>query len=42
MKSNMKPGQSYPKKLTNQEPVFDKKLKVHRPRKKKGMGPKWV
>ncbi len=42
--SNMKAhgaNASTPQKLVNQEPVYDRKLKVHRPRKRKN-GPKWV
>jgi hypothetical protein len=29
---------SQPQTLVNQSPVYDRKLKVHRPRKKKGRG----
>jgi hypothetical protein len=33
-----------PQKTVNQQPVFDRRLRVHRPRKKKGRGsqPKFV
>ena len=27
------PGSKFPQKLVDQEPVYDKKLKIHRPRK---------
>jgi hypothetical protein len=35
---------SQPQTLVNQNPVYDRKLKIHRPRKKKGRGsqPKFV
>lgn len=37
-------GCGHPQSLVSQEPVYDRKLKVHRPRKKKGRGsqPKFV
>lgn len=35
-------GQKFPQPMVNQQPVYDRKLKVTRPRKKKGMGPKWL
>ena len=31
-------GQRFSQQLVNQQPVYDRKLKVHRPRKKKGKG----
>lgn len=36
-------GQRFTNRLTNQGPVYDRKLKVHRPRKKKGgQDPKYL
>lgn len=37
-------GCSFTQKLVDQQPVYDRKLKVHRPRKKKGRAsqPKFV
>lgn len=37
-------GSGFTQTLVNQDPVYDRKLKVHRPRKKKGRGsqPKFV
>lgn len=34
-------GQQFPQTLVNQQPVYDRKLKVLRPRKKKE-GKKWL
>jgi hypothetical protein len=31
-------GQRFAQQLVTREPVFDRRLKVHRPRKKKGKG----
>lgn len=35
-------GQKFSSQLVNQQPVYDRKLKIHRPRKKKGKGVKWI
>lgn len=34
-------GQKFPQPLVNQQPVYDRKLKILRPRKKKE-GKKWL
>jgi len=42
--SSTKSGTQFTQALVNQEPVYDRKLKIHRPRKKKGRAsqPKFV
>jgi hypothetical protein len=40
----MKSGTKFTSKTVNQQPVYDRRIKVHRPRKKTGRGsqPKFV
>ena len=40
----MKSGTGFTQKMVSQDPVYDRKMKVHRPRKKKGRAsqPKFV
>ncbi len=35
-------GQKFSQKLVSQEPVYDRKMKVHRPRKLATKKPKWM
>jgi hypothetical protein len=35
-------GTRFTQPVVNQTPVYDRKLKVHRPRKHKGKGPKFL
>ena len=35
-------GQKFSSQLVNQQPVYDRVLKIKRPRKKKGKGVRWI